>query len=94
MTMTLNENWIEFSLRYVVDYKERRGRKHRIFARILEDFEKTEGRVEIASTSTDINLTQMPSLKVGLSGGGSFETPTAPVIDTVGPAGHLCRNCY
>ena len=69
VTMVLNENWIEFSLRYVVDYKERRGRKHRIFARILEEFEKTEGRVEIASTSTDINLTHTPALDVTLSGG-------------------------
>ena len=76
VTMTLNENWIEFSLRYVVDYKERRTRKHRIFVRIMEKFEKTEGRVEIASTSTDIKLTHMPPLEVGLSGGGSFETPT------------------
>lgn len=75
VTMTLNENWIEFSLRYVVDYKERRNRKHRIFVRIMEEFQKTEGRVAIASTSTDINLTNMPPLQVNLSEGHDFENP-------------------
>ena len=68
VTMVLNENWMEFTMRYVVDYKERRTRKHRIFVRILEAFEKTEGRVKIASTSMDLNLTKTAPFKVALSG--------------------------
>lgn len=66
VTMTLNENWIEFSLRYVVDYKERRSKKHLIFSHVMKEFGATEGRVEIASTSTDINLTHAPPLKLHL----------------------------
>ena len=54
--LVANENWMEFTVRYVVDYKERRATKHRIFTGTLEEFAKTEGRVEIASTSSDIHL--------------------------------------
>ena len=64
VTMVFNENWMDFTLRYVVDYKERRATKDRLFTWILEAFEKTEGRVAIAPTSTDINLTDAPIFNV------------------------------
>ena len=56
VTMIANENWLEFTLRYIVDYKARRATKDRIFTRILEEFEETQGRVTIASTSLDVSL--------------------------------------
>jgi len=58
---------VEFTVRYVVDYKERRAIKNRIFSSILKEFEKSEGRVEIASTSTDIHLIQAPPFDVRLA---------------------------
>jgi small-conductance mechanosensitive channel len=64
ITMTANDNWMEFTLRYVVDYKKRRSTKDKIFARIIEEFDKTEGRVAIASTSTDISLVGAPAFNV------------------------------
>jgi small-conductance mechanosensitive channel len=67
VTLIANENWVEFTVRYVVDYKERRATKNRIFTHILDEFEKTEGRVEIASTSTDIHLIQAPPFDVRLA---------------------------
>jgi hypothetical protein len=64
ITMTANDNWMEFTLRYVVDYKKRRSTKDKIFTRIIEEFEKTEGLVVIASTSTDITLVKTPQLDI------------------------------
>jgi small-conductance mechanosensitive channel len=64
ITMTANDNWMEFTLRYVVDYKKRRSTKDKIFTRIIEEFEKTEGMVVIASTTTDITLVKTPQLDV------------------------------
>jgi len=64
ITMTANDNWMEFTLRYVVDYKKRRSTKDKIFTRIIEDLEKTEGVVVIASTTTDITLVKTPQLDV------------------------------
>jgi len=65
--MIANDNWMEFTIRYVVDFKKRRSTKDRLFTRFLEELEKTEGRVAIASTSTDISLVQTPSFDVRVS---------------------------
>jgi predicted DNA binding CopG/RHH family protein len=68
LTLTANENWMEFTVRYVVDYKRRRFTKDLIFTRILEEFEKTDSRVTIASASAEINLVKTPPVDVRLTG--------------------------
>ncbi|MGB7063237.1 MAG: mechanosensitive ion channel family protein [Candidatus Zixiibacteriota bacterium] len=75
VTMTANDNWMEFTVRYVVDYKKRRSTKDRLFTRFLEEFDKTEGRVAVASTSTDITLVQTPPFDVRLRGTGKEPKP-------------------
>jgi small-conductance mechanosensitive channel len=68
VTVIANDNWIEFTVRYVVDYKRRRITKDQLFTRILEEFDGTGGRVAIASTTIqivetpafDVRLTQKP----------------------------------
>ena len=62
ITVTADENWVECTMRYVVDYKERRAIKSKIFTRIMEEFEKTDGLVQIASTSMNIQLMESPRL--------------------------------
>lgn len=66
VTTRANDNWVEFTLRYVVDFKLRRSVKDRLFMRILEEFDKTAGKVVIASTSTDIRLLQTPKINIKL----------------------------
>jgi small-conductance mechanosensitive channel len=44
-----NDNWIEFTLRYVVDYKQRRSTKDKLFDRILKEIDSSNGKVSIAS---------------------------------------------
>lgn len=62
-----NDNWIEITVRYVVDYKMRRGTKDQIFTRILEEIEKTQGAVSIGSAT--IHLVETPTLNVKINGG-------------------------
>ncbi|OGO66466.1 MAG: transporter [Chloroflexi bacterium RBG_19FT_COMBO_55_16] len=64
INLALNDNWIDFTVRYVVDFKKRRSTKDRVFTRILDEFEKTDGKVAIASTT--IHLVDMPALDVRL----------------------------
>lgn len=64
VTLMANDNWLEFTIRYVVDYKRRRGTKDELFTRILEEIDKTEGHVAIASTT--IHLVETPPLAVKL----------------------------
>jgi small-conductance mechanosensitive channel len=56
VTMTANENWITFTVRYAVDYRKRRSTKNQLFVRILDEIKKTDGKVVIASTSMEISL--------------------------------------
>lgn len=67
VTMTANDNWIEFTLRYVVDYKFRRSTKDMLYTRILDEVDKSEGRVALASAT--FHLVELPDLKVHLKRG-------------------------
>jgi len=66
VTVVTNDNWMEFTVRYVVDYKRRRVTKDRLFARILEELDATGGRVAIASTT--IHIVETPAFDVRLTG--------------------------
>lgn len=52
--LTFDDNWAEVSLRYVVDYRERRSTKDRIFTEILQRFEQEGDRIEIASETIEV----------------------------------------
>lgn len=62
VTLIANDNWMEFTVRYVIDYKKRRITKDTLFTRIVEEFEKTDGRVAFASMT--VQLVEMPALEV------------------------------
>ena len=64
VTLALNDNWIELTLRYVVDYRLRVKSKDAIFTRILDGVNATCGRVAFASST--VHLVQAPPLEVVL----------------------------
>jgi len=64
-TIIANHNWIEFTLRYVVDYRVRRSIKDRLFTRILEEIDKTADHVGIAAST--LNIEKVAPLEVRLS---------------------------
>ncbi len=49
VTFVLNESWIEFTIRYIVDFKKRRSTKNILFHKILSEIEASEGKVKFAS---------------------------------------------
>jgi small-conductance mechanosensitive channel len=51
VTLMANDNWVEFTLRYVVDYKKRRSTRDKLFTRILEETNKSAGKIDFASTT-------------------------------------------
>lgn len=63
-TLTANDKWIEFSLRNVVDFKTPRFPRGQAFNRILDKFEKTDGKIKFASTS--LQLVETPVIAVNL----------------------------
>ena len=65
VSLVANDNWMEFTVRYVVSFKKRRGTKDALYTRILDEFEKTDGKVAFASAT--FHLVETPTIDVRLS---------------------------
>ncbi len=70
VTLVTNDNWIEFTLRYVVDYKARRIKKDQLFTRTLDEFLDTDGQVAFASTTVHLVETPVFDVRINNSGNG------------------------
>lgn len=64
ITMIANDNWIEFTIRYVVDYKARRTTKDNLFKMILNEIEAHKEKVSLASAT--FHLVETPTIDVRL----------------------------
>jgi len=63
--MVANDNWVEYTLRYVVSYKKRRATKTELFTRILKQVEDTKGEIKFASAT--FHLVEAPEIKVKIN---------------------------
>lgn len=54
ITLRATDSWIEFTVRYVVDYRKRRWMKDHLFTRILEEVDKSENRIRLASATFEM----------------------------------------
>ncbi|MFT5249978.1 MAG: small-conductance mechanosensitive channel [bacterium] len=64
ISLVANDNWAEYTLRYVVDYKKRRNTKTILFSKILTQIETTDGAVKMASAT--FQLVQTPDFNVNI----------------------------
>ncbi|MBI1343459.1 MAG: mechanosensitive ion channel [Terrimonas sp.] len=62
ISMVANDNWVEFTLRYVVNYKLRRTTKNKLFESILDDMEQSGGKIKMASAT--FHLVEAPEFNV------------------------------
>ncbi|MBF8150891.1 mechanosensitive ion channel family protein [Winogradskyella sp. F6397] len=62
LAISLTDNWIQFNLRYIVDYKKRRNIKHILNDKIRLEIEKTNGKIVLASTT--IELIKIPDINI------------------------------
>lgn len=65
VTLIANDNWLEFTIRYVTDFKRRRSTKDALFTRIMEEFDSTDGKVSLASAT--FQLVEAPVLNVRMT---------------------------
>ncbi|EAR15061.1 hypothetical protein RB2501_12062 [Robiginitalea biformata HTCC2501] len=54
LAITMTDNWIQFNLRYIVDYKKRRFTKHLLNEEIGKRIQQTKGKVLLASATFEI----------------------------------------
>ncbi len=50
----ITDNWLEFTVRYVVDYRRRRATKDRLSRQLLDEFDATQGKVQLASATFEV----------------------------------------
>lgn len=65
LAISLTDNWIQFNLRYIVDFKKRRITKHLLYDKIRTAIENSEGKITLASSTLEI--IKIPNLKVDLN---------------------------
>ena len=64
VSLIANDNWVEYTLRYVVNYKKRRVTKTELFCRILKEVEATKGEIKFASAT--FHLVEAPDLNINI----------------------------
>jgi len=64
VSLIANDNWVEFTLRYIVNYKRRRLTKTELFTRILKVIEASKGEIKLASAT--FHLVEAPEFKVNI----------------------------
>ncbi|MBX2941330.1 MAG: hypothetical protein KF860_03215 [Cyclobacteriaceae bacterium] len=62
VSLIANDNWVEFTIRYVVSYKKRRMTKNELFLAILKEVEATNGKVRFGSATFE--MVGMPELQI------------------------------
>lgn len=77
VTIKANDNWIEMTGRYIVGFRARRSTKDRIFTRLLEEVDLSDGRIKLASATFDI--VSLPRFNVQLNGvNGNVDSEYVP----------------
>jgi small-conductance mechanosensitive channel len=64
LSLIANDNWAEYTLRYVIGYKKRRLTKTELFTKILTDIETTKGEVQMASAT--LHLVEAPDFNINI----------------------------
>jgi hypothetical protein len=64
ITLVVNDNWAEYTLRYVVGSKKIRPTKSELFTKILTEIETTNGAVKMASAT--FQLVQTPDFNINV----------------------------
>ena len=64
ISILANDNWVEFTIRYIVDYKRRRTTKTELFTKILARVESTNGEIRFASAT--FHLVEAPEFKISI----------------------------
>ncbi len=62
VTLVANDNWVEFTVRYVVGYKKRRSTKDALFTRILTAVDASDNEIKFASAT--FQIVEAPTFKV------------------------------
>ncbi|MEZ5197553.1 MAG: mechanosensitive ion channel [Bacteroidales bacterium] len=67
VTLIANDNWVEYTIRYVVNFKRRRTTKDELFTKILSAVESEGSEIKLASAT--FQLVEAPDFNVAIKPG-------------------------
>lgn len=56
VTLSLTDNWVEFTLRYVVPFDKRRITRDRLSVLVLHGVEQSNGAIQLGTTTMDVTI--------------------------------------
>lgn len=56
VTMSFDQNWITFTIRYIVDYKKRRSTKDTVYSRVIDEIGRHADKIKIATSAMEVTL--------------------------------------
>ncbi len=65
VSLVVTDNWVEYTLRYIVNYKKRRITKTALYTQILQRVDETKGQIKFASAT--FQLVDSPDFKVNIA---------------------------
>ena len=74
VTMMMTDNWLEFTGRYIVQYRKRRMVKDLLYSRIMEAVDQSDNRIRLASTTMEV--VNLPRLDVHFEKGDGRVSPS------------------
>lgn len=64
VTLIMNDNWVEYTLRYIVDYKRRRTIKDTICELLLNRIDETRGRIRLGSSTLELSAAPEMGIRI------------------------------
>lgn len=61
--LKLTDNWVELKIRFVGPVKGRRRFKSKISRELLEEVEKSKGKIEVASATSHVSIKEFPTME-------------------------------
>jgi hypothetical protein len=67
VSILVKDNAVQFTLRYVVNYKRRRWMKTQLYTQIIEGIENSQEQIKFVTAT--LNIVEAPELKIKLNSG-------------------------
>ncbi len=86
VSLVLTDNWLEFTVRYVVPFDKRRTVKDLLFTRVLDEVEASGGKLQLASATSAVVALPRVDVRLVDDRSGSGAQGVAEVLPRVTPA--------
>lgn len=85
VSLVLTDNWLEFTVRYVVPFDRRRAVKDLLFTRVLDEVEASNGKLQLASATSAVVALPRVDVRLVDDRDGDPRTTAAQIVPHASP---------